>query len=507
MLKRNLIANYIGQGWSAIMGLAFIPLYIKYLGIESYGLISLFAVLTTWLSLLDMGMTPTIGREMARLTVSSQDNQSIRDLLRTIEVITFGIALSIAVVIALGSNWIATYWLKAQELPIQVVSDSFAIMGLVTALRFAESIYRSSIVGLQRQVLFNMVNSGLATLRALGAVVIISWVSPSIEVFFIWQGIVSIVSLGILAALTYESLPTVKCKARFSLQSLRGVWRFAGGMLGITFLALLLTQVDKVLLSRLLSLSDYGYYSLAGVVAGTLFILISPITEAVYPRLCELHAAEDRRMFVNTYHKAAQLVSVLSGSFAIVMILFGENFLLLWSQNPALATHAGPLMRLLILGNLLNGLVWVPYQTQLAHGWTGLTVKVNAVAVAVIIPSLLVVTPRYGAMGAAWIWAILNLAYLLIAVQFMYRRILCGEKLRWYVHDLLAPLGAAFTAALLLKLTLPVANTIISQILILAMASVVASTAAVLAASEVRRELLHAILFFGSRCHSYMQKY
>jgi hypothetical protein len=26
MLKRNLIANYLGQGWTALMGLAFIPL-------------------------------------------------------------------------------------------------------------------------------------------------------------------------------------------------------------------------------------------------------------------------------------------------------------------------------------------------------------------------------------------------------------------------------------------------------------------------------------------------
>ena len=46
MLKRNLIANYNGQGWTALMGLAFVPLYSKYLGIESYGLIGLFAVLT-----------------------------------------------------------------------------------------------------------------------------------------------------------------------------------------------------------------------------------------------------------------------------------------------------------------------------------------------------------------------------------------------------------------------------------------------------------------------------
>ena len=70
-VKRNVLANYVGQGWSALMGLAFVPLYIRYLGIEAYGLIGVFAVLQACLSLLDMGMTPTLNREMARFTVES----------------------------------------------------------------------------------------------------------------------------------------------------------------------------------------------------------------------------------------------------------------------------------------------------------------------------------------------------------------------------------------------------------------------------------------------------
>ena len=47
-LKRNVIANYLGQGWKALMELAFIPIYIKYLGIEAYGVIGIFALLQSW---------------------------------------------------------------------------------------------------------------------------------------------------------------------------------------------------------------------------------------------------------------------------------------------------------------------------------------------------------------------------------------------------------------------------------------------------------------------------
>ena len=49
-VRKNVVANYLGQGWSALMGLAFIPLYIRYLGMEAYGLIGVFAVLQACLT-------------------------------------------------------------------------------------------------------------------------------------------------------------------------------------------------------------------------------------------------------------------------------------------------------------------------------------------------------------------------------------------------------------------------------------------------------------------------
>ena len=54
-----------GQGWRAPMGLAFIPAHIKYLGIGNLGFIAIFANPQVWLTALDMGTRPDLGREMA----------------------------------------------------------------------------------------------------------------------------------------------------------------------------------------------------------------------------------------------------------------------------------------------------------------------------------------------------------------------------------------------------------------------------------------------------------
>jgi len=458
MIKRNLIANFLGQGWTALMGLAFIPVYIKYLGIEAYGLIGVFALLQAWLTLLDVGMTPTLGREMARFTGGAITAQQLRDLLRSIEVLTFVLVAAVALAAFFSSNWIATNWLNPENLSSEVVAQAFVVMGLAVALKFAEGIYRSSLVGLQRQVLFNAINATVATVRAVGAVVVLIYISPTIQTFFIWQAAVSVAAVAILALATYQVIPQTNTRERFSIFALRQVWRFAAGMVGITFLALLLTQVDKILLSKLLSLEQFGFYALAAAVASGLFALVSPITQAFYPRFCEFVASNDVVGMSRSYHDAAQLVSVVAGSLAIVLIVYSETFLGLWTQDSHVAAQAAPMLSLLMLGNLLNCMMWVPYQAQLAYGWTGLAIRINSVAVLIVIPAILVTVPKFGAIAAAWVWVALNTGYILLGAQLMYRRIMSADRARWYFQDMILPLGVSATISLLIKSATPVSE-------------------------------------------------
>jgi hypothetical protein len=494
-LKRNLIANYLGQGWAAIINLAFVPLYIKYLGVEVYGLIGLFLVLQTSLSLVDMGMTQVLGREMARFVAGARSTQSIRDLLRSIEVITIGIAVLIASGIALSANWIAISWLQVESLSVYDAAKALILIGLVTAIRFMENIYHSSIIGLQRHIIYNVVSSVMATLRGLGAVGLLVWISASIEIFFIWQGIVSIATLIILMITTYKSLPRVERAGKFSMVALRNIWKFAGGIVTITLLSLLLTQVDKILLSKLISLKEYGYYTLVTIIAGGIYIIIKPITQSFYPHLCELHACNDQIGLINAYHKGAQLISVLAGSVAIVVILFAETFLRLWTQDPELAQRSATLLSLLMLGNLLNVLNVLPNQTQLAHGWTNLTIRINILAITMIVPAIFWAVPRFGAEGAAWVWIILNAGYVLISIHFMHQRILVTEKWRWYIVDVLIPLLSGITVASVLLMLWSAEETTLNDIVLLTLAAT-STLVVMLFSTSATRQLLKQIINF-----------
>lgn len=467
------------------MGFAFVPLYIDYLGMESYGLIGVFAVMTAWLALLDLGMTPTLSREMARYTGGARSAESIKDVLRTVEVVSLSLAVAIAAAAYFFAGWFATEWFRTEKLPTHVVADAFALMGCVAAFRLVEGIYRSCIIGLQRQVLFNVIQSVAATVRAGGAIAVLAWGVQTIEAFFVWQAAASLATLLVLAWATYSSLPAVR-PGRFSLAAIKDIWQFATGMIGVTFLALLLTQVDKVLLSKLLPLWDFGYYSLAASVAGAYATLITPIVQAFSPRLNQYHAAGDFPALTGTFHSAAQLMSVVLGSAGAVLICFSDTFLQLWTRDPALAGFTAPLLSLLVAGNLLNGLVWIPYQTQLAFGWVRPALLINMVAVVFLAPAVFWVAPRYGAFGTAWIWVALNSVYLVISMQIMFSRILKEEKKRWYFNDVFLPVGAAAMTAWLLRELLPLPTDVATCFFVLALATSVSFGAAVIAARDAR---------------------
>lgn len=492
-LKKNILANYLGQGWVALMGIAFIPLYIKYLGLEAYGLVGIYIVLQAWLTLLDVGMTPTLSREMARFTGGAHSSQSIRDLLRSLEIVCIGIALLIVVTLWLVSGWFAQNWFQAGNLPLETIRESIAIMGMVAAMRFVEGLYRGAIVGLQEQVWLNIFSAMFATLRGLGTIVLLAWISPTIQAFFLWQGFISILTVLILAIRVHKTLPDSTRPARFTKNSILNVWDFAKGMVATTLLSLVLTHTDKILLSRLLSLKDFGIYTLATTVANSLMLFVVPLSQSYSPRFTELITRNDQKGLVATYHQGSQLMTVMLIPPALMLILHGETLVTLWSGEVQLAKHTAPLIAILAIGTAFNGLMNLPYMLQLSYGWSTFAAKVNAVLVMIQIPMLFWATQRYGSTGAAWVWVAINASYIFVVINIMHRYLLPNEKWSWYRRDLAYPALAATLISYLGTLIHPAYLTKWGQLAWLILIGTISFLAAIYFSAEIRSNLIALI--------------
>jgi O-antigen/teichoic acid export membrane protein len=455
VLKRNVIANFVGRGWTAATYLAFTPLYIHFVGIEAYGLVGFYLTLVAVSSLLELGLSSSLNRELARLSARPDAPGEARDLVRMLEVMYWGLASLMGVVVILLAPVLSRHWFSDSHISTGVVHTTIVLMGLVLVCQWPIALYSGGLLGLQRQVALNASLVVMMTVRNLGAVLALWLVSPTIEAFFVWQLIATAAHAMVVRYLLSRSLPDPGHRARLRPAVLAGVWRFAAGLSATSLLIVVLTQMDKVVLSKLLSLRDFGYYSLATLVASGLVYVFLPIFQAVFPQLSRLVALTDERALSRLYHQACQLVAVIGLPIAAVVACFAPEIMLAWTGDRVIADHTHVVVTLLVAGTALNGLMNIPYALMLANGWTRLPFKLNLIAVIVFLPLLIFSAERYGAQGAAAVWVCVNAGYVLLGITLLHRRLLPGEQARWWSQDVAVPLLAVGAVVVPARLLFP----------------------------------------------------
>jgi O-antigen/teichoic acid export membrane protein len=474
------------------MSVAFVPLYVRYLGVEAFGLIGLYTMLQGWLGILDLGLRPMLAREMARFSGGAMDSDSIRDILRTVEMFVVPVCIAMALGVWAVSGWIAVHWVKAEALPLATLSASIGLMGLVVGLRILEGLYQGCLAGLQQQVAENTITIMASTGRGFGALVVLVAVSPSIEAFFIWQVMVSSAAVLMMATTVYRQLGPKERAARPSLATLKYSWRFASGMMMITLLSILITQIDKIILSRAVTLREFGYYSLAFAVAATVGTLSAPITTAFAPRFTQLVAKGDDTALRQNYHAATQYVCVLSASAMALFLYFGRPLLVVWTGDATLAQQVAPVLAILGAAAFFQSVLTPPYFLQLAYGWTRLAIGINIVALTIVTPALLWAVPLYGAIGAATAWLSVTAFYLFVSIYLMHRRILRGELVSWYAFDVAIPAICALCAAAGCAIIFPSTADRLTQLFALCVTGATVSLSAIAGSGVLRRTIVEA---------------
>ena len=439
-LKANIIANFVGNGWAALIGLLFVPIYLKYIGAEGYGLIGIFASLQVVLTLLDSGFSTTLNKEMARLSVLPATEQKMRNIVKTLGSVYWMIALAAGLIAVCLSPLLAKYWVQPKELSVETITYAFILLSISIVFQFPSGFYSGGLLGLQRQVILNTIRIVFATLKSVGALLVIIYVSKSILMFFAWTLLVAILQAFTLRYFLWYYLPLSQSRAIFDKQELKDIQRFAAGMIGISLTAILLTQVDKIILSKILSLEQFGYYSISCMLGMMIHQIIGPLTQSYFPRfssLVSLYKTEDLK---NKYHQACQMISVLVLPATFILVFFSKELIFIWTQNAVTTEHTWVITAIYAYGTGMNGLMNIPYILTLSYGWTKLGFYQNIFFIVIMIPLTIFLALKYGAIGGAISWATINTLYFFITPNLIHNKLLKGEVVNWYWKDSIKPL-------------------------------------------------------------------
>jgi O-antigen/teichoic acid export membrane protein len=446
---KNIIANFIGRFWSILSNFLFIPLYIHILGFESYSIISFTLVIAGLMAVIDSGLTATLSREFARNDNSREEKIRI---FNTLENVYFGIIATVIVVVVLLSGAIASKWLNLNAIPSEKVSFYLKIISFDIGFQLLLRFYTGGLLGLEKQVKVNVYLVGWGILRN-GIVVIIILINPSLGVFFTWQaGSTFFFALLVGLLLKKELIGKLEFNFKMKIETtvLKRIWRFAGGMLLISLVAGLNSQMDKLAISKLFPVESLGYYTLAVSLSMGIIVLVNPISTALLPRFTALYSTGKSDEASNLFHKINILVAIMVFSVMANMSFFASDLIWIWTGKSELSKNASQYVPMMALSAAMLAIATIPYNIAIANGYTKLNNLLGILSLVITLPGYWLTTKQFGPMGAAVTYCVVQTTITVIYIFVINSKFL-HEK-RWskiYFNQIILPLvvssGLAFT--------------------------------------------------------------
>ena len=421
---------------SLVVPIVAMPLYLRLLGAESFGVLGFVLALQAAVLALDAGLAVSVTRLVARSELGREALDAA--LLRALSRGVWWVAPVLCGLLALLAPALAGGWLKLGALPPSQAVEALLLAAVAIGVRWPMALYQGMLVGRQRLGELAALTSFFTVLTAVVGVALCVW-HPDLRVLMAWMAASAVLHVLCARVLALRDVPA---GALAAWPQVRGFLRqsAAAGALGV--IGLLLMQVDKVLLSRLLPVDQFGYYILASMVAGSLYALVVPVFNLLFPQLARLGDAPPAAL-ESAYRDGSLLLAALLFPIALAMGCFGDSILLLWTRDAA-AAHAGaPVLLLLALGNALHGVMFAPYALKMAGCQSRLALVIGMCVLVASLPLLLWATLRWGSTGAAGAWLGLHACYLLAGSTLTHRRLLPSVGARWLLLDVGVPLAVS----------------------------------------------------------------
>lgn len=456
MIRKNILANFAGRAWGFVSVYLFVPIYLQYMGVEAYGLVGFYSTLLGVLAFADLGFSATLNREMARLSVTD-DTDAMRDMVRTYEISYLLISAVLAAGIFGLAPLIAERWLNSSSLPHDEIVSAIRLMGFAIAFQLPSGLFAGGLMGLQEQVRANSLQIAWSIYRGLGSVAVLMVLEPTIFYFSVWQLIANAVYCFTVRQGLWKAIRKSDRQqpSRFRLKVFAETWRYASSIMGMAAISIALTQIDKLAVSKMLSLEALGFYSLAGTLAAIPLLVASPIASAMFPRFTELVVLKDAASLKGIYQKSTELVALAIIPSGLVLLCFSGEAVLAWTGSVAASRNAALATSLLLVGQLLQAMTIIPYYISLAYGNVRLNLCVGLISAVLITPMLIFLVERFGLTGAALSWLLVNVLSFGPYMYFFHREFMPESLGLWLKSSILLPVLVSGLCVACFRMAMP----------------------------------------------------
>lgn len=407
-LGRNIFTNYLAVFWMGGLSILLIPLYLKWLGPEQWGIVAICMALQGVFNLLDAGLGQIMPRDIAR--VSSDPSARLKTYL--IYQRTYcGLALCGFLFGQFSIPWLVNHWFSGGNSFSAQDGWAFHLVVLQFLFQFANNSNIGYWSGMQMQTLANARQCFFGSLKHIGA----------LSLVFFWQpdAFAYLIPFAMISACEFFSNRHTIGKYSKTIHPEQIQWtdyKKLGHEAGMLFIGVLIgmlaSQMDRIVLSKYVDVTSFGIYVIVANLGLAVMQLQHPLIKAFLPRITQ-DLASNRSASLRHLALGVMFFCILP---CLLLALLSPWILRIWIGNPEVINQGALPLSLFFCAVAINALYQLIYQRLLIGGHGKLIVKFNALILLITLPLLLFFVEPFGIKAGSFYWLLMSCLQLLFGL-------------------------------------------------------------------------------------------
>jgi O-antigen/teichoic acid export membrane protein len=401
-VARNTVLNFAGQAIPLLIGVVCIPLIIKGLGKDRFGILSLIWVVIGYFSLFDLGLGKATTKFVSGLLVE-RDDKKLSGVVWTATLFNSLLGLAGGVVLAAVTPLLVG---RVFNIPVSLLDEArstFYLLAIAVPIVVITSSLRGVLEGLQRFDLVNIVRAPSSSLMFLipALAVPLGLRLPGIVVLLLVAR--SGAALAYLL-LCFKVLPDLRRSLFIHPKMIGALLSFGGWVTVSNVVSPVVVYLDRLMIGSLMTMEAVAYYTAPYEIVTRLWIVPLSLVMSLFPVFSQFgkgKKAEAGRLYAHSL----RYLLLLMGPILLFLGVFARDILRLW-LGAEFASQSTAALQILCFAVFINSLAHVPFTLIQGIGRPDLTAKFHLIEIPVFAGAAWFLIPKFGIAGAAMSWTL-----------------------------------------------------------------------------------------------------
>ena len=415
-IARNTLWNLVGTALPLLVAVFAIPVLIRELGTERFGVLMLAWAVMGHFALFDFGL----GLATNKFVAEYIERRAFAELPRLLWAsLSAHVVLGLVggAILALLTPWLTGSFFSIRGELLAEIRTAFYLLALSVPLVVATASLRGMLEGMRRFDLVNYIRVPAGIVNYLAPVIVALHTKDLVAVVAAILA-VRVVVLIAHALVGLSQLPVRLGPYGFTAAVLRPLVGFGGWVTVSNVINPLIVFIDRFAIGALVSMSAVAYYATPYEAVTKLWIFSASLLAALFPVLSALSVVPGAEIRV-LHGRAMRYLLVMVAPIVGLLLAFADDLLTVWI-GAEFARESAAAARWLSLGILINILAQIPYTVLQGMGHARVVATVQLALLPCYAAAIWMLITAFGVTGAAMGWAAraaIELALLVVAAE------------------------------------------------------------------------------------------